>query len=268
MVLWYDRVFIAEDIAELLKRRGALHALLFASLTLPVAMMTWMSGSGKYQSAGILDTSRVTVLQYAADAARGRAALSAARFVPWPLNIDYAWPIRDDWNIAATLLCGGLVALTTWAAFKRPVLGFLGGWWFVILAPTSSFAPIIDLAFEHRTYLSSIAPIGAGRLLRVFGRRPARGAIQRRRDDRRRRPRDAVAHRNGSADDDDAAAQLRLSQRALRYGATSQRKRRTTRAGSTTTASICNSRSRRNSTTRSVSITARWNSTRTTPTHI
>lgn len=158
MVLWYDRVFIAKDTAELLKRRGALHALLFASLTFPVAMMSWMSNTGKYQSAGILDTNRVTVLQYTQTQPEIVLHYLRLAFVPWPLNIDYAWPIRDDWNIAATLLCGGLVVLTVWAAFKRPVLGFLGGWWFVILAPTSSFAPIVDLAFEHRTYLSSIAP--------------------------------------------------------------------------------------------------------------
>ena len=36
---------------------------------------------------------------------------------------------------------------------RRPALGFLGAWFFLILAPTSSFIPIEDAAFEHRMYL-------------------------------------------------------------------------------------------------------------------
>ena len=37
--------------------------------------------------------------------------------------------------------------------------GFLGAWFFLILAPTSSFMPIRDLAFEHRMYLPLAAVI-------------------------------------------------------------------------------------------------------------
>jgi tetratricopeptide (TPR) repeat protein len=67
------------------------------------------------------------------------------------------------------------------AVWKRPPLGFVGAWWFVILAPTSSIAPIVDLAFEHRTYLSLIAPVtllvmGAYELLGLLGRRVAASA--------------------------------------------------------------------------------------------
>ena len=29
-------------------------------------------------------------------------------------------------------------------------------WFFIILAPTSSFVPIIDVIFEHRLYLASL----------------------------------------------------------------------------------------------------------------
>ncbi|MBU0718404.1 MAG: tetratricopeptide repeat protein, partial [Planctomycetes bacterium] len=37
--------------------------------------------------------------------------------------------------------------------------GFLGAWFFVILAPTSSIIPIKDLAFEHRMYLPLAAVV-------------------------------------------------------------------------------------------------------------
>ena len=57
-------------------------------------------------------------------------------------------------------MIGGLLGvLTVWCMFRRPAWGFLGGWFFVILAPTSSVLPIIDLAFEHRMYLSLAAVI-------------------------------------------------------------------------------------------------------------
>ena len=46
-----------------------------------------------------------------------------------------------------------LVAVTAWGLWRRPALGFLGAWFFIILAPTSSIVPIADLAFEHRMYL-------------------------------------------------------------------------------------------------------------------
>jgi hypothetical protein len=46
-------------------------------------------------------------------------------------------------------------------------VGFLLGSFFIILAPTSSFAPIIDLSFEHRMYLP-LAPLA---VLGVLGGR-------------------------------------------------------------------------------------------------
>jgi tetratricopeptide (TPR) repeat protein len=54
-----------------------------------------------------------------------------------------------------------LLAATVWCMFRRPAAGFLGGWFFLILAPTSSVAPITDLAFEHRMYLSLAAVVAA-----------------------------------------------------------------------------------------------------------
>jgi Flp pilus assembly protein TadD len=43
-----------------------------------------------------------------------------------------------------------------------PPLGFLGACFFLVLAPTSSVLPIIDLAFEHRMYLPLAAVVVAG----------------------------------------------------------------------------------------------------------
>ena len=76
-------------------------------------------------------------------------------FVPWPLCLDYRWPLVDSWRQVvwqAPLVAGvvvsamaGVIRCRPWAF---PVLAV-----FVILAPTSSVMPLPDAAFEHRMYL-------------------------------------------------------------------------------------------------------------------
>jgi tetratricopeptide (TPR) repeat protein len=80
---------------------------------------------------------------------------------PDPLCLDYAWPVaRTAGEIVwPGLLIVGLLGATVLALKWRPALGFLGVWFFVILAPTSSFIPIQDAAFEHRMYLSLMAVV-------------------------------------------------------------------------------------------------------------
>ncbi len=60
-------------------------------------------------------------------------------------------------------------------------MGFLGIAFFLILSPTSSFAPIADLAFEHRMYL----PLATVVTLGVFGARAAILVLVRREPARR-----------------------------------------------------------------------------------
>ena len=91
----------------------------------------------------------------------------------FPVNqaLDYRWPIlnfegKDDWlkrpaTFANAFLPGVLIVAlglaVVLALIRRPWLGFLGLWFFVILAPTSSFVPIRDPLYEHRMYLSLAA---------------------------------------------------------------------------------------------------------------
>jgi tetratricopeptide (TPR) repeat protein len=49
---------------------------------------------------------------------------------------------------------------TLYALWRRPKLGFLGAWFFVILAPTSSVMPLVGQTMaEHHMYLSLAAPV-------------------------------------------------------------------------------------------------------------
>jgi tetratricopeptide (TPR) repeat protein len=58
-----------------------------------------------------------------------------------------------------------LLALTCWALYKWPGIGFLAAGFFIALGPTSSLLPIADLAVEHRMYV----PLASLTVLAVLG---------------------------------------------------------------------------------------------------
>jgi Flp pilus assembly protein TadD len=74
---------------------------------------------------------------------------------PHPLCLDYGWrTIRNISEVAVPVLAIFLLlGCTVWALVRRWWVGFAAAWFFIILAPTSSFIPIKDVAFEHRMYL-------------------------------------------------------------------------------------------------------------------
>jgi hypothetical protein len=81
----------------------------------------------------------------------------------WPLGqcLDYDWPVARDVEQyelpLVAVVC--LIVLTVWYIFRWPRWGFLAGTFFLILAPTSSVAPITDMIFEHRMYLPLAAVV-------------------------------------------------------------------------------------------------------------
>jgi Tfp pilus assembly protein PilF len=85
-------------------------------------------------------------------------------FVPSPLVFLYDWPLAPSlaavWWQAA--LMTALVILTAVGIVRRHPASFLGAWFFLILAPSSSVLPILtEVAAEHRMYLPLAAVIGA-----------------------------------------------------------------------------------------------------------
>ncbi|MFT5525475.1 MAG: tetratricopeptide (TPR) repeat protein [Pirellulaceae bacterium] len=95
------------------------------------------------------------------------------RLTFWPsvLCIDYKWPIVNSWA-TITITGSPLIALLIASIvcfYKHPKLGFLGLAFFFILAPTSSFMPITDLAFEHRMYLPLAVVVAVTLLAATFG---------------------------------------------------------------------------------------------------
>lgn len=94
------------------------------------------------------------------------------------LCVDYGRrPVLEFQHTApGALLVFTLLGVTAWGWVRRPWIGFLGTWFFLILAPTSSFYPIVtEIGAERRMYLPSAAilvglvagVVGITRLLRA-----------------------------------------------------------------------------------------------------
>jgi tetratricopeptide (TPR) repeat protein len=80
--------------------------------------------------------------------------------VPHPLCLDYVWPMAETWREVA--LPGALLVVlglaTGWTLVRRHAAAVPAVAAFLMLAPTSSFLPLPDAAFEHRMYLP-LAPV-------------------------------------------------------------------------------------------------------------
>ena len=88
--------------------------------------------------------------------------------VPDPLVFDYQWPRAASFRAVAPQAAGlvVLLAATILALVRRWPAGFLGAWFFLILAPTSSVLPIAtEVAAEHRMYLPLVAVVAAAAVL-------------------------------------------------------------------------------------------------------
>jgi len=169
VVLLYDRIFLSKSWSEPLRLRWGVYVGLLASwlvlLLTRVAQHVLFLPSGAKAAVGF-GFKDITPIEYAATQFGVLAEYLRLALWPDPLCLDYNWPVAR--TIGAVFLPGiivvGLFALTCWALRRRPALGFLGVWFFLILAPTSSIVPIRDPLFEHRMYL----PLAAVVALIVF----------------------------------------------------------------------------------------------------
>lgn len=175
LVLLYDRVFLSPSWRELARRRWILYGALAAAwvsypFLLAAAPAEWRDSAGfGFAGAG--------PLQYAMT--QPGVILYYLRLALWPdlLCLDYGWPVvhsaGEVWPQLIAL--GGLLWAAVWAWRRNPPLGFLGAWFFLVLAPTSSFIPIADAAVEHRLYLPlaavvTLLAVAAFRLAQPKGR--------------------------------------------------------------------------------------------------
>jgi tetratricopeptide (TPR) repeat protein len=170
VILWYDRALVASSWRQLLRMRGRFYLALGTiwGFALVLALKHLPSCAP-----GALVVDRLSPLHYALS--QPGVILHYLRLCFWPAGqcLDYAWRVP----LTATAIIPHFVAVAVlaisclWCVFRKPAWGFLGGWFFLILAPTSSILPIRDLAFEHRMYLPLAAVVtgavmGSYRVLR------------------------------------------------------------------------------------------------------
>lgn len=166
LAILYDRLFLSDTFRQVLRQRWLLHLGIAATWVIPFLVGTVQ---------GVLDSTPrdsvsvgfgyTTVSPLAYLSAQPGVLLHYLRLALWPAGqcLDYQWEIPRAtsemlWPAIPIFL---LIAASIVAIRRRPGFAFLGAWFFLILAPTSSFIPIKDLAFEHRMYLPLAAVITA-----------------------------------------------------------------------------------------------------------
>jgi Tfp pilus assembly protein PilF len=170
LVMLYDRAFRVDSWRALMARdrgRPAYYSALAATAVLGIALIATTPRSS---SVGFgLGLSWWEYFE-----TQGWAIWRYLRLAVWPssLSIDYGpAPVVGIASVAGLVGLAAL-AVATLAAWTRADrfgwLAFLGSWFFVILAPSSSFVPITtEVAAERRMYLplvAVIALIGVGAL--------------------------------------------------------------------------------------------------------
>ena len=147
----YDRTFMSGTFRESWRRHGRLHFALASSWLLLLACV--ISSGGRGSSVGFND---VSWFDYLLTQSAGIVTYLLHSIVPANLVFDYGaviekqpWALIRGLCIVITLFVTTIVLLR-----KRPALGFLGAWFFLILGPTSSVIPVATQTLaEHRMYL-------------------------------------------------------------------------------------------------------------------
>jgi Flp pilus assembly protein TadD len=148
----YDRIFLANSWREVFRKRWGFYLAFVPAIAWVVYIVLRM---GAAANAGFAYKG-VSPLEYLCSQPNVLLHYLRLAVLPDRLCLDYGWkPVEHWWQfvpaglVILTLLIASLVA----ALRYRSPAGFLGVAFFLILAPTSSFMPIADLAFEHRMYL-------------------------------------------------------------------------------------------------------------------
>jgi tetratricopeptide (TPR) repeat protein len=154
-VMIADGTLFFASFSNALKRRWRLYAAL-AGTWLVLAAVTW-SGP-RIHSAGF--STSVTPWTYLLN--QPAMIVRYLRLAIWPrdLVIHYGEPVTATLTNAlpAALVVVALLVVVGWAIARRPAYGFLGAWFFVTLAPTSSFVPIAtEVGADRRMYLPLVS---------------------------------------------------------------------------------------------------------------
>jgi len=154
VVAVFDWLFLSSSVREMLQNRWKFHAAMFSSIGI-VVLLTIRQLSLAVQT-GHPAFTVMSPLTYAVTQLEVVTHYLRLSFWPACLCLDYMWPPSESFLkvlFPSGILIGGLLMTTLVALFRKWPSSFPGILFFVVLAPTSSFLPRPDMAFEHRMYL-------------------------------------------------------------------------------------------------------------------
>ena len=174
-MLLYDRLFLADSYRQAFRERGWVYAGLVATLAL-IPLNLYMAN---FHRSALVTTDVVSPWDYLKVQSEVLVMYLRLSVWPHPLIIDYAgWPTHP--TLASVLPYGlaivALLALTAFGLLRLAPAAYAGAWFFLILAPTSSFLPLpTEIATERRMYLPlmgivALLVLGGYRLLARRGR--------------------------------------------------------------------------------------------------
>ncbi len=164
VALAMDRIFFSSSWSALWRARRGLYLALAATWIFQALLV--FASAGRKGTVGFALS--IAWWEYALTQPYYLCRYLALSLWPGPLVFDYgSYVARGAGEIVPYLLVVlALGALTLFALWKRPALGFLGLWFFALLGPTSSVVPVVtQTGAEHRMYL----PLAAVVALAVLG---------------------------------------------------------------------------------------------------
>jgi protein O-mannosyl-transferase len=152
MVFLYDRTFVAGTFRKAWQQRRGLYVILIATW-LPLAALVSGTGWNRRGSAGF--NAGVAPADYWLTQVEAVARYVGLSLWPRPLVFEYGpFKATSVGEMAPyALLVVPLALATVVALWRRPVLGFIGAWFFVILGPSSVVPVATQTMAEHRMYL-------------------------------------------------------------------------------------------------------------------
>ncbi|MGD1030904.1 MAG: tetratricopeptide repeat protein [Opitutaceae bacterium] len=168
VALLYDRTFLAGSFRDAWRRRKSTY-LGLASTWILLGYLVIGGGGNRSGSVGF--GAGVSWRAYSLTQFQAIAHYLRLTVWPHPLIFDYGtfW-VKNAWQVIPyAIVVVPLVAFTILALRRWPAWGFLGFWFFAILAPTSLIPGTTQMIVEHRMYLALapllIAIVAAGRVL-------------------------------------------------------------------------------------------------------
>ena len=165
MVLLYDRTFIAGSFRAAWQKRRWLYLGLAASW-LVLGSLVASTGGNRNGSAGF--SNGMTWWTYALTQLPAIVHYLRLSLWPHPLIFEYGTAVVKHAGevIPGALIIAALAAATVIGLRRWPAIGFIGVWFFAILAPSSSVVPVVtETMAEQRMYL----PLAAVIVLVVLG---------------------------------------------------------------------------------------------------